>query len=117
MVQHTELFTLAESLGAVESLIEHPGRMTHASASGSPLEVPASLVRLSVGLESASTWWPTSPRPSTGSEFVSSRSIRPWSRYSSPQPNASEVFGSSDGHAQKSAGCSGRSTRIPGHGT
>ena len=48
VVQHTELFTLAESLGAVESLIEHPGRMTHASASGSPLEVPASLVRLSV---------------------------------------------------------------------
>jgi len=36
----------------VESLIEHPGRMTHASAAGSPLEVPADLVRLSVGLES-----------------------------------------------------------------
>jgi cystathionine gamma-synthase len=53
VVQHTELFTLAESLGAVESLIEHPGRMTHASATGSPLEVPDSLVRLSVGLESA----------------------------------------------------------------
>ena len=53
VVQHTELFTLAESLGAVESLIEHPGRMTHASAAGSPLEVPDSLVRLSVGLESA----------------------------------------------------------------
>ncbi len=49
-----ELFTLAESLGAVESLIEHPGAMTHASAAGSPLEVPANLVRLSVGLESAS---------------------------------------------------------------
>jgi cystathionine gamma-synthase len=49
----TELFTLAESLGAVESLIEHPGRMTHASAAGSPLEVPANLVRLSVGIESA----------------------------------------------------------------
>ena len=47
----TELFTLAESLGAVESLIEHPGRMTHASAAGSPLEVPANLVRLSVGIE------------------------------------------------------------------
>jgi cystathionine gamma-synthase len=45
------LFTLAESLGGVESLIEHPGRMTHASAAGSPLEVPADLVRLSVGLE------------------------------------------------------------------
>jgi cystathionine gamma-synthase len=53
VVRHTELFTLAESLGAVESLIEHPGRMTHASAAGSPLEVPPSLVRLSVGLESA----------------------------------------------------------------
>ena len=49
----TELFTLAESLGAVESLIEHPGQMTHASAAGSPLEVPANLVRLSVGVESA----------------------------------------------------------------
>jgi len=49
----TELFTLAESLGAVESLIEHPGRMTHASAAGSPLEVPPSLIRLSVGIEAA----------------------------------------------------------------
>jgi cystathionine gamma-synthase len=54
VVRRTEVFTLAESLGAVESLIEHPGRMTHASVAGSPLEVPASLVRLSVGLESAS---------------------------------------------------------------
>ncbi len=53
VVTHTELFTLAESLGAVESLIEHPGRMTHASAAGSPLEVPDSLVRLSVGIESS----------------------------------------------------------------
>jgi cystathionine gamma-synthase len=49
----TRLFTLAESLGAVESLIEHPGAMTHASAAGSPLEVPANLVRLSVGIEHA----------------------------------------------------------------
>jgi cystathionine gamma-synthase len=47
----TKLFILAESLGGVESLIEHPGRMTHASAAGSPLEVPGDLVRLSVGLE------------------------------------------------------------------
>ena len=47
-----ELFTLGESLGGVESLIEHPGRMTHASAAGSALEVPADLVRLSVGIES-----------------------------------------------------------------
>jgi cystathionine gamma-synthase len=45
------VFVLAESLGGVESLIEHPGRMTHASAAGSPLEVPADLVRLSVGIE------------------------------------------------------------------
>lgn len=50
----TELFTLAESLGAVESLIEHPGAMTHASAAGSPLEVPDNLVRLSVGIEHSS---------------------------------------------------------------
>jgi cystathionine gamma-synthase len=49
----TELFTLAESLGAVESLIEHPGAMTHASAAGSPLEVPDDLIRLSVGIEDA----------------------------------------------------------------
>ena len=48
----TRVFTLGESLGGVESLIEHPGRMTHASASGSALEVPADLVRLSVGIES-----------------------------------------------------------------
>jgi cystathionine gamma-synthase len=47
----TRVFTLGESLGGVESLIEHPGRMTHASASGSALEVPADLVRLSVGIE------------------------------------------------------------------
>ncbi len=46
-----EVFTLGESLGGVESLIEHPGRMTHASVAGSALEVPADLVRLSVGLE------------------------------------------------------------------
>ncbi len=49
----TRLFTLGESLGGVESLIEHPARMTHASAAGSPLEVPADLVRLSVGIEDA----------------------------------------------------------------
>ena len=47
------IFTLAESLGAVESLIEHPGRMTHASVAGSTNEVPADLVRLSVGLETS----------------------------------------------------------------
>ncbi|KJY43230.1 cystathionine gamma-synthase [Streptomyces sp. NRRL B-1568] len=48
-----KLFTLGESLGGVESLIEHPGLMTHASVAGSALEVPADLVRLSVGIESA----------------------------------------------------------------
>ncbi len=48
----TRLFTLGESLGGVESLIELPARMTHASVAGSELEVPADLVRLSVGIES-----------------------------------------------------------------
>ncbi|MCE5288687.1 MAG: cystathionine gamma-synthase [Nocardiaceae bacterium] len=47
----TKVFTLAESLGGVESLIEHPAAMTHASTEGSELEVPADLVRLSVGIE------------------------------------------------------------------
>jgi cystathionine gamma-synthase len=47
----TKVFTLAESLGGIESLIEHPGKMTHASVAGSALEVPADLVRLSVGIE------------------------------------------------------------------
>jgi cystathionine gamma-synthase len=52
--ERTEVFTLGESLGGVESLIEHPGRMTHASVAGSPLEVPEDLIRLSVGIETAS---------------------------------------------------------------
>ncbi len=51
VAQRTELFFLAESLGGVESLIEVPGPMTHASVAGSSLEVPANLVRLSVGIE------------------------------------------------------------------
>jgi cystathionine gamma-synthase len=51
--RRTRIFTLAESLGGVESLIEHPARMTHASVAGSRLEVPADLVRLSVGIETA----------------------------------------------------------------
>jgi cystathionine gamma-synthase len=50
----TRIWTLAESLGGVESLIEHPGRMTHASTADSPFATPATLVRLSVGIESAS---------------------------------------------------------------
>jgi cystathionine gamma-synthase len=49
----TGIFILAESLGGVESLIEHPGAMTHASTAGSQLEVPDDLVRLSVGIEDA----------------------------------------------------------------
>jgi cystathionine gamma-synthase len=49
----TRVFTLAESLGGVESLIEHPGRMTHASTVGTQLEVPTNLIRLSVGIEDA----------------------------------------------------------------
>jgi cystathionine gamma-synthase len=51
VVGRTKIFTLAESLGGVESLIEHPGRMTHASVAGSALEVPDDLIRLSVGIE------------------------------------------------------------------
>jgi cystathionine gamma-synthase len=49
----TRLFALAESLGGVESLIEHPGAMTHASVAGTDLEVPDDLIRLSVGIEAA----------------------------------------------------------------
>ena len=52
VVSRTKVFTLAESLGAVESLIEHPGAMTHASVAGSALQVPDDLIRLSVGIES-----------------------------------------------------------------
>ena len=51
--RRTEVFTLGESLGGVESLIEHPHRMTHASVADSPLAVDPGLVRLSVGIESA----------------------------------------------------------------
>ena len=54
VVERTQVFTLAESLGAVESLIEIPAAMTHLSAEGSPLEVDKSLIRLSVGIETAS---------------------------------------------------------------
>ena len=61
--RRTELFTLAESLGAVESLIEHPGRMTHASVAGTTNEVPADLVRLSASASRTST---TSRRPRPG---------------------------------------------------
>ena len=53
MCDRTEVFTLGESLGGVESLIEHPGRMTHASVAGTELEVPSDLIRLSVGIETA----------------------------------------------------------------
>ena len=49
----TRVITLGESLGGVESLIEHPAKMTHASVAGTALEVPADLIRLSVGIEDA----------------------------------------------------------------
>ena len=52
-VARTQIFQLAESLGGVESLIEHPARMTHASTAGAPFAPPGNLVRLSVGIESA----------------------------------------------------------------
>jgi len=53
LVSHTTVWTLAESLGGVESLIEHPARMTHASSATGPFAAPRNLVRLSVGLEAA----------------------------------------------------------------
>jgi cystathionine gamma-synthase len=53
LVARTSLFKLAESLGSVESLIEHPARMTHASTADAPFAAPRSLIRLSVGIESA----------------------------------------------------------------
>jgi cystathionine beta-lyase/cystathionine gamma-synthase len=53
LVARTKLFKLAESLGGVESLIEHPARMTHASTADAPFAAPRNLVRLSVGIESA----------------------------------------------------------------
>src|SRR6476619_2076336 len=53
LVSHTTVWTLAESLGGVESLIEHPARMTHASTAAGPFAAPSNLIRLSVGIESA----------------------------------------------------------------
>src|SRR5438045_2081166 len=53
LVARTQVFQLAESLGGVESLIEHPARMTHASTADAPFAAPRNLIRLSVGLESA----------------------------------------------------------------
>jgi cystathionine gamma-synthase len=53
LVSRTRLFALAESLGGVESLIEHPSRMTHASTADAPFAAPRNLVRLSVGIEAA----------------------------------------------------------------
>jgi cystathionine gamma-synthase len=53
LVARTRIFQLAESLGGVESLIEHPARMTHASTADAPFAAPRNLIRLSVGLESA----------------------------------------------------------------
>ncbi len=63
--KRTEVFTLAESLGGIESLIEHPGRMTHASVAGSALEVPNDLIRLSASASrTPTTCSPTSTAPS-----------------------------------------------------
>jgi cystathionine gamma-synthase len=53
LVARTKIWALAESLGGVESLIEHPARMTHASTADAPFAAPKNLVRLSVGIESA----------------------------------------------------------------
>jgi cystathionine gamma-synthase len=53
LAARTRIWQLAESLGGVESLIEHPGRMTHASTADAPFAVPSTLIRLSVGIESA----------------------------------------------------------------
>jgi cystathionine gamma-synthase len=53
LVARTKIWKLAESLGSVESLIEHPAQMTHASTADAPFAAPANLVRLSVGIESA----------------------------------------------------------------
>ena len=51
IVGRTKIFQLAESLGGVESLIEHPARMTHASTADAPFAAPKNLIRLSVGIE------------------------------------------------------------------
>ena len=53
LASSTRLFALAESLGGVESLVDHPASMTHASTADAPFAVPATLIRLSVGIESA----------------------------------------------------------------
>jgi cystathionine gamma-synthase len=53
LASRTRLFALAESLGGVESLIEHPARMTHSSTSNAPFAAPRNLLRLSVGIEAA----------------------------------------------------------------
>ena len=53
LVARTKIWKLAESLGGVESMIEHPARMTHASTADAPFPVPPTMIRLSVGIESA----------------------------------------------------------------
>jgi cystathionine gamma-synthase len=53
VAERTRIFQLGESLGGVESLIEHPGRMTHATLADSPYALPDNLIRLSVGIEAA----------------------------------------------------------------
>lgn len=81
--KRTEIFTLAESLGGVESLIEHPGAMTHASTAGSALEVPDDLVRLSVASKMPSISSPTSSRH-CGSHLVASVTTRQEAPFGAP---------------------------------
>ena len=69
-----EVFTLGESLGGVESLIEHPGRMTHASVAGTELEVPDDLIRLSVGIETVDDLIADLDRPSPDAPAAVERS-------------------------------------------
>ena len=88
LVAHTEVWTLAESLGGVESLIEHPARMTHASTATGPFAAPANLVRLSVGIESATTWSRTSARPSRRRRRAPSARAR-WTGSAQVQPRLS----------------------------
>ena len=68
IAEGTRLFTLAESLGGVESLIELPAAMTHMSVAGSPLEVDPALVRLSVGIEGVADLIADLPGPRRGLE-------------------------------------------------
>ena len=75
--RRTKLFQLAESLGGVESLIEHPARMTHASTAGEPFAPPSNLVRLPSGSSPATTCSPTSKPRSSGERPRPARNLAP----------------------------------------